>query len=117
MEIYREFKFDAAHRLPNLEEAHKCGNLHGHTFTVTVHIEGTVGHTTGWVRDYSEIKSICNPVIDLLDHRYLNDIEGLENPTSEIIAEWLWNRIKPELTELTMIEVKETASTGCRYRG
>ena len=117
MEIYREFKFDAAHRLPNLEEGHKCGNLHGHTFAVTVHIEGTVGDKTGWVRDYSEMKSICDPVIDLLDHQYLNDIEGLENPTSEIIAEWLWNRIKPKLTELTMIEVKETASTGCRYRG
>lgn len=117
MEIYREFKFDAAHRLPNLQEGHRCGNLHGHTFAVFIHIEGRVGDDTGWVKDYGEIKSICAPVIDTLDHQYLNDIPGLENPTSEKIAEWLWKRIKPSLKELTMIEVKETASTGCRYRG
>lgn len=117
MEIYREFKFDAAHRLPNLPDGHRCANLHGHTFAVFVHIEGKVGNDTGWVKDYGEIKSVCAPVIDMLDHRYLNDIAGLENPTSERIAQWLWKRIKPSLPELTMLEVKETASTGCRYRG
>ncbi len=117
MEIYREFKFDAAHRLPNLKEGHRCGNLHGHTFAVFIHIEGEVGDNSGWVIDYGKIKSICAPVIDMLDHQYLNDIAGLENPTSENIAGWLWDKIKPSLPGLSMIEVKETASTGCRYRG
>ncbi len=117
MEIYREFKFDAAHKLPNLPEGHRCGNLHGHTFVVYIHIQGNVGEKTGWVMDYGEIKSICAPVIDKLDHQYLNDVSGLENPTSEVIAQWLWNRIKPVLPELSMIEIKETASTGCRFLG
>lgn len=117
MEIYREFKFDAAHRLPNLPSGHRCGNLHGHTFAVFVHVEGDTGDHTGWVRDYGEIKSICAPVIDRLDHQYLNDIAGLENPTSERIARWLWEQIKPSIPELSLIEVKETASTGCRYSG
>ncbi len=115
MEIYREFKFDAAHRLPNLPDSHRCSNLHGHTFRVFVHIEGPTGADTGWVRDYGEIKSICAPIIDQLDHSYLNDIGGLENPTSEHIAKWLWTAIKPQLPELSMLEVKETESTGCRY--
>lgn len=117
MEIYREFKFDAAHRLPCLPRDHRCGNLHGHTFAVLVYLEGPVGVDTGWVRDYGEVKSICAPVIDMLDHSFLNDITGLENPTSERIAMWLWERIKPRLPELTMIEIKETTSTGCRYSG
>ncbi len=117
MEIYREFKFDAAHRLPNLSAGHRCGNLHGHTFRVFIHIEGVVGNDTGWVRDYGEIKSICTPLIDMLDHKYLNEVPGLENPTSENIALWLWEKIKPSLPELIMIEIKETDSTGCRFSG
>ena len=116
MEIYREFKFDAAHKLPNLPEGHRCSNLHGHTFKVIVHIEGPAGTETGWVRDYGELKAICGPIIDKLDHQYLNDIPGLGNPTSEHIAAWLWDAVKPLLPELCMIEVKETESTGCRYR-
>lgn len=117
MEIYREFKFDAAHKLPNLPGGHRCGNLHGHTFRVFIHIEGAVGTETGWVKDYGDIKSICAPQIDMLDHEYLNEIAGLENPTSENIALWLWEKIKPSLPELTMIEIKETDSTGCRFSG
>ncbi len=117
MEIYREFKFDAAHSLPHLPNGHKCGNLHGHTFAVIVYVSGPVGEKTGWVMDYGEIKSVCEPVIDRLDHSYLNDIPGLENPTSETIAVWLWNRIKPEIPQLSMVEVKETVATGCRYTG
>ncbi|MCD6587844.1 MAG: 6-carboxytetrahydropterin synthase QueD [Candidatus Fermentibacteraceae bacterium] len=117
MEIYREFKFDAAHSLNNLAEGHKCRNLHGHTFAVIVYVSGPVGEKTGWVMDYGEIKSICGPVIDQLDHSYLNDIPGLEIPTSETIAVWIWNRIKPEIPSLSMVEVKETAATGCRYTG
>lgn len=117
MEIYREFTFDAAHHLTNIPDSHRCRNLHGHTFRVVICLEGYVGADTGWVRDYGEIKEICKPIINTLDHSYLNQIEGLENPTSEHIAIWLWNRIKPGLPELSMIEVKETPGTGCRYRG
>jgi 6-pyruvoyltetrahydropterin/6-carboxytetrahydropterin synthase len=117
MEIYKVFTFDAAHTLPEVPDSHRCRNLHGHTFTVSVHLEGEVNQLTGWVRDYGEIKDACAPVISLLDHSYLNDIPGLENPTSENIAVWLWNRIRPALPELSMIELRETPGTGCRYRG
>lgn len=116
-EIYKEFKFDAAHRLTNLPEGHSCGNLHGHTFTVIVHVEGSIEAETGWVMDYGTIKQICEPVINQLDHNYLNNIDGLSNPTSENIAHWLWERIKPQLPELSMLEIKETPTSGCRYRG
>jgi len=117
MEVYREFKFDAAHRLPNLPPEHRCSRLHGHTFRAVIHLESGVGEETGWVRDFREMKKLCQPFIDELDHSYLNDIPGLDNPTSENIARWLWSRLNPVLPELSMIEIKETASTGCRYRG
>jgi len=117
MEIYRQFSFDAAHRLPNLPASHGCITLHGHTFSVTVFIEGEVQREMGWVRDFGEIKAVCAPFLEILDHSYLNEIKGLENPTSEHIAMWLWAGIKPLLPGLSMIEVKETRSTGCRYRG
>jgi 6-pyruvoyltetrahydropterin/6-carboxytetrahydropterin synthase len=117
MEVYREFKFDAAHLLPNLPPEHKCGKLHGHTFRAVIHLDSEVGKETGWVRDFGEIRSICAPVIDKLDHSYLNDVRGLENPTSENIAKWLWQRLKPLMPELSAIEIKETSKTGCMFRG
>jgi len=117
MEVYREFKFDAAHMLPNLPPGHRCSRLHGHTFRAVVYMEAGVGRETGWVMDFGELKSRCAPVIEELDHAYLNEIPGLENPTSENIARWVWNRLKPVLPELSMIEIQETSATGCRYRG
>lgn len=117
MEVYREFKFDAAHFLPNLPPEHKCRRLHGHTFRAVIYLDSEVGSETGWVRDFGEIKSICTPLIDELDHSCLNEIPGLENPTSENIAKWLWKRLKQLLPELSTIEIKETSKTGCRYRG
>jgi len=117
MEVYREFRFDAAHLLPELTPGHSCSRMHGHSFRVVVHLEGRVADGTGWVRDFGEIKEVCRPVIDQLDHSFLNDIPGLENPTSENLAVWIWNRLKPRLPELSMVEVSETPSTGCRYRG
>lgn len=117
MEIFKEFTFEAAHRLPNLPPGHKCSRLHGHSFRVRVCVSGPVDERTGWVMDFGEIKARCKPVIDELDHRYLNEIPGLENPTSERIAEWLWQRLRPVLPELSAIEVRETCTAGCRYTG
>lgn len=117
MQIYKEFSFDAAHLLPNVPAGHKCGRLHGHTFYVKLVISGEVGETTGWIMDFGDIKQAFKPIYDSLDHYYLNDIEGLENPTSENLAKWIWQRLKPSLPLLSQIEVKETCTSGCIYRG
>lgn len=117
MQIYKEFSFDAAHFLPNVPKGHKCGRLHGHTFHVRVYIEGPVGEQTGWVMDFGDLKAAFKPIYDQLDHYYLNDITGLENPTSENLARWIWQRLKPELDLLSLIEVRETCTSGCLYRG
>lgn len=116
MEIYKDFSFEAAHLLPNVPIGHKCGRLHGHSFLVRIVVEGDVGETTGWVMDFADIKSICKPILDQLDHYYLNEISGLENPTSENIAKWLWNQLKPNLAQLNRIEIKETCTSGCIYK-
>ena len=117
MEIFKEFKFEAAHRLPNLPPEHKCSRLHGHSFIVELHVEGPVNPEAGWVIDFGEIKRIFKPYYNMLDHRYLNEIDGLENPTSENIASWIWDRVKPDLPILSAVVVKETCTTGCVYRG
>lgn len=117
MEIFKDFTFEAAHRLPNLPPEHKCSRLHGHSYRVRIWVSGPVGEASGWVLDFGDIKAACKPVIDELDHRYLNEIEGLENPTSERIAQWLWERIKPRLPQLSAVEVRETCTAGCRYQG
>ena len=117
MEIFREFTFEAAHRLPNVPEGHKCARLHGHSFAVTVHVTGPVEARTGWVMDFADVKDSFSPLLDALDHRYLNEIEGLENPTSETLARWIWERLSPDLPGLSAITVRETCTSGCTYRG
>ena len=117
MELFKEFIFEAAHRLPHVPEGHKCGRLHGHSFRVAIYIEGEVDPYTGWIRDFSEIKTIFKPIYEQLDHNYLNDIPGLENPTSEVLAKWIWNELKPLLPELSAIRIHETCTSGCIYRG
>jgi len=117
MEIYKEFTFEAAHRLPNVPAGHKCGRLHGHSFRVQVHVSGEVGKETGWLIDFSEIKAAFSPLEKRLDHNYLNEIEGLENPTSENIALWIWDHLAPSLAGLSQVVVCETCTTGCVYRG
>jgi len=116
MKIFKEFNFEAAHRLPLVPEDHKCFNLHGHSFQARVTIEGPVNEL-GWVMDFSELKKICSPIIEQLDHSYLNEIEGLENPTSENIAIWIWNNLGGDLSQLHSVEVKETCNSGCEYFG
>ena len=117
VELSHKFSFDSAHSLPNVPEDHKCRRLHGHTFHVEVQVSGPVGETSGWVMDYGQMKEVVRPVIAQLDHRHLNEIEGLENPTSEHISIWIWNRIAGGLAGLTSVCVQETCNTGCIYRG
>ena len=117
MEIYKDFSFESAHLLPNVPVGHKCGRLHGHSFYARIVVEGEVVQRTGWVMDFADIKSVFNPILDRLDHFYLNEIDGLENPTSENIAKWIWNELKPSLPQLSRIEIKETCTSGCIYRG
>ena len=117
MEIYKEFTVEAAHLLPNVPEGHKCKRLHGHSFLIRIYVSGDAPEPSGWVMDFSELKRICNPYIEELDHSYLNEINGLENPTSENIAIWLWNRLIGPLQNLSTITVMETCNSGCEYSG
>lgn len=117
MEICKTFTFDAAHRLTGVPEGHKCGRLHGHTFYLEVHLRGSVDPTTGFVLDFGDITKAIAPLLDQLDHAYLNDINGLENPTSENIARWIWPRLVPSLPGLCRIVIKETPTAGCCYEG
>ena len=117
MEIFKEFSFEAAHRLPNVAADHKCARLHGHSFQVRITVRGDVGTETGWVMDFGDISDAFKPILNELDHYYLNDIVGLENPTSENIARWIWQRLQPGLPLLYSIEIRETCTSGCVYRG
>ncbi len=117
MKIYKEFRIEAAHRLPNLPAEHKCSRLHGHSFHIVITVEGPLQQPQGWVRDFAELGEAFQPLFEQLDHRYLNEIEGLENPTSENLAIWIWRRLRTTLPGLVEVEVRETCTSGCRYCG
>lgn len=117
MEIYKEFTIEAAHRLPLVPSDHKCARLHGHSFRIRIHVEGAIDSERGWVMDFADIKEAFAPIDQLLDHHYLNDVEGLENPTSENLARWIWERLTPALPGLAIVSVSETCTSGCVYRG
>jgi 6-pyruvoyltetrahydropterin/6-carboxytetrahydropterin synthase len=118
MELFKEFTFEAAHRLPGVPPDHRCARLHGHSYRVIVHVSGEVDNESGMVMDFADIKAAFKPIIDgYLDHYYLNEVDGLKNPTSENLARWIWQRLSPALPQLSMIEVRETCTSGVRYRG
>jgi 6-pyruvoyltetrahydropterin/6-carboxytetrahydropterin synthase len=117
MEIFKKFTFESAHRLPNVPPGHKCGRLHGHSFTVELWLRGSIGSESGWVIDFGEVKNVFSPFLEQLDHHYLNEIPGLENPTSEVLARWIWRQVRPELTLLSKVVVWETCTSGCVYAG
>jgi 6-pyruvoyltetrahydropterin/6-carboxytetrahydropterin synthase len=117
MEIYKEFHFEAAHLLPNVPPGHKCARLHGHSFHVRLSAQGDAPEPAGWVMDFAELKASFKPLLEQLDHHYLNEIPGLDNPTSENIARWIWLHLKPRLPPLCQVEVRETCTSGCIYRG
>lgn len=112
--LWREFTFEAAHRLPLVAEGHKCGRLHGHSYRVEVHVEGQIGGD-GMVVDFAELKEAWRPLCDRLDHRYLNEVEGLDNPTSELLARWIFDRLREALPGLAAVVVRETCTSGVRY--
>ncbi len=117
MLIYKHFTFDAAHYLPNVPEGHKCKRMHGHTYHLTVFLQGEVRMPEGWVIDFGDVKAQVKPLIDLLDHAVLNEVEGLQNPTAEMLAIWIWQKLKPLLPLLKRIELKETPTSGAIYEG
>jgi 6-pyruvoyltetrahydropterin/6-carboxytetrahydropterin synthase len=117
MIIYKVFRFDSAHYLPNVPKDHKCGGMHGHTYMLKVYLEGETGKQTGWVMDYTLLKSAVKPLVHQLDHKVLNTVSGLENPTSENLCIWFWGKIKPLLPELVKIELNETPDSGVIYEG
>lgn len=117
MDIYKLFTLECAHRLPNAPEGHKCRRLHGHSFRIEVHVRGPVAAHEGWVRDFADISAAFQPVHEALDHRCLNEVAGLENPTSENLARWVWAHLEPALPGLAQVVVRETCTAGCVYRG
>jgi 6-pyruvoyltetrahydropterin/6-carboxytetrahydropterin synthase len=115
IEVFKEFTFEAAHRLPHVAPDHKCARLHGHSFHVTIHVEGEVGPRSGWIIDFADIERAFSPLHAQLDHRYLNEVEGLDNPTSERVAMWIWERLS--LPGLSKVVVRETCTAGVEFRG
>lgn len=107
--LFKDFTFEAAHHLPHVPKGHKCGRLHGHSFMVRLEITGEVDPHTGWIMDFAELKAAFKPTYDRLDHYYLNDIPGLENPTSEVLAKWIWDQMKPLVPLLSAVMVKRPA--------
>lgn len=117
VELVKDFRFEAAHRLPNVPAGHKCARLHGHSFRGELAIRGEADPITGWVMDFSELSKHLEPIVDRLDHYYLNEVEGLENPTSENLAVWIWRQLQPSLPSLYRITIEETCSSRCHYFG
>lgn len=117
MDIFRAFTIEAAHRLPNVPAGHKCARLHGHSFRIELHISGPVDERTGWVMDFADVKAAFQPIYDRLDHHYLNEIEGLDNPTSENLARWVWVETRKVLPLLSKVVVHETCTSGAVYAG
>ena len=117
LELTTNFTFEASHQLPHAPEHSKCRRLHGHSWKVEVQVSGELQQPKGWVVDFDDIQRACEPIYDALDHRHLNDVEGLDNPTSENVAIWIWERLKPELPELCGVVVHETCTARCVYRG
>lgn len=115
LEVVKSFRFEAAHLLPNVAESHKCRRLHGHSFAVDVHVRGPLGPVTGWVLDFADVAGAWEPVHELVDHRYLNEVPGLDNPTSEVLAVWIWDHLSPSLPGLAKVVVHETCTSAVVY--
>jgi len=117
MQVFKQFTFDSAHYLPNVPDGHKCKETHGHTYRLIVYLEGELEKNLGWVMDFADMQKVIDPIIKSIDHKMLNNISGLENPTCEILAVWIWEKIKPQIPLLTKIELNETPTSGVVYEG
>jgi 6-pyruvoyltetrahydropterin/6-carboxytetrahydropterin synthase len=117
IELVKDFRFEAAHFLPNVPDGHKCRRMHGHSFRGEVAVRGSIDPRTGWVMDFAELRAAVDPLVKRLDHYLLNEIEGLENPTSEVLAAWIWQQIAPTLPLLHRVTIEETCSSRCHYFG
>ncbi|HEY3819587.1 MAG TPA: 6-carboxytetrahydropterin synthase QueD [Polyangiaceae bacterium] len=115
--LVHEFRFEAAHKLPRVPAGHKCARLHGHSFKVELAVAGPVDEATGWFIDFQHLYDAWKPLHDQLDHNYLNEVAGLENPTSEVLARWIWQRMKERLSPLERVTVFETCDARCEYEG
>lgn len=111
--LTRDYRFEAAHFLPHVPDEHKCRRMHGHSYVVRVVLEGETDPRLGWLMDFADVDRVVDPVIATLDHRVLNEVRGLENPTSEVLAGWLWRELEPRLPPLAEVEVAETADARC----
>lgn len=117
VKLVQEFRFEAAHRLPHVPPGHKCARLHGHSFKIELTVSGPVNDHTGWFIDYGKLHEAWAPIHRILDHNYLNEVSGLDNPTSELLAKWIWERLLPVLPSLTRVTVFETCDARCEYEG
>jgi len=117
VELVKDFRFEAAHWLPNVPEGHKCRRMHGHSFRGEVAVRGEVDPAIGWLIDFADLKRAVDPLVAQLDHYLLNEVEGLANPTSEMLAVWLWDRLAPKVPLLYRVTVEETCSSRCHYFG
>lgn len=117
VELVREYRFEAAHQLPRVPPGHRCSRLHGHSYRVDVTVSGVMEEESGWVVDFYDMDHAVNPIVEALDHRFLNELPGLENPTSERLCLHLWRAIAPKLPGLSAITVWETHDSRCTYRG
>lgn len=117
VELCREYRFEAAHRLPKVPPGHRCARLHGHSYKLEICISGATDLETGWLLDFYDLDRAVQPIIDALDHQMLNDLEGLANPTCERLCSWIWQRLAPVLAQLDSITVWETVDSRCTYRG
>ncbi len=117
MRIVQAFTFEAAHRLPFVPDSHRCKRLHGHSYRVELVLEGKVNPETGFVIDFFDLEDVFGPVLKTLDHHYLNEVPGLENPTSEVLAAWIWDRLCQDLPGLARVTVRETCTSGVTYEG
>lgn len=115
--IIKSIHFEAAHRLPNTPIGHKCRELHGHSYTCEIHVTGTVDRSLGWICDFADITQAFAPLLAKLDHHVLNDVDGLENPTAENIAKWVWMQLAGSINGLAAIVIQETSTSRCVYTG